>query len=361
MPVAGGAIHPAICPGSVTACMSDATCWMSAAVGSHRPTWRSAGLGSFDTTQPAGPSDEKSRLFLERLFADQIDGHVLLANNSRWGNFRTIRNSSWRWKNVVLIGDAAHTAHFSVGSGTKMAMEDAAALVEKLGEHPVDLGSALEAYEATRRPGIDRIQGAAGPSLSWWEHFGDHYRRLAPEQFAFHFLTRAIGYERIRARDPKFVDSVHRWWHDRNGDVDPLAGEVSLGRLGVASRQANVRPLSAGAMVAEFSNGIQVPLYTQPAPGTDGPWGLLVPAGERSSADVVGRSCDGDARPDLLAVVGGTPHVRRATCEELRLACDVPLMVVDDEFSDDRALTMLLSGRADVVGALSATLAVSKA
>lgn len=329
-------------------------------------TWRASGLDEFDTQQPGGPSDERSRRYLEDLFAGQIEGHAVLANNSRWGNFRTVRNASWRCKNAVLIGDAAHTAHFSVGSGTKMAMEDAAALVEKLVAHPLDLRRALEAHEADRRPEIDRIQGAAGPSLSWWEHFGDYYRTLPPEQFAFHFLTRAIGYGRIRARDPEFVASVHRWWQDRHGDVNPLSGEVALGSAGVASRQANVRAVSGSAMVADFANGLSLPLYPWPSPDSPRPWGLLVTP-DSSATDCLTpdridhRTVSGDARPALVAVVGGTPHARRATCEELRLSCDLPLLLVDDEFSEDRALTVILSGRADLVGVRSVIEATSGA
>ncbi len=95
-------------------------------------SWRAAGLDEFDVTQPSGASDEKSRRYLESLFAAQIDGHRLLTNNSRWGNFRTRRMRRWHHGNVVFLGDAAHTAHFSVGSGTKMAMEDAAVLARTL-------------------------------------------------------------------------------------------------------------------------------------------------------------------------------------------------------------------------------------
>ena len=98
-------------------------------------SWRRAGLDAFDVTQPPGPSDMASKAYLEALFAEHLDGHPLLVNNSRWGNFRTIRCGRWRQGNVVILGDAAHTAHFSVGSGTKMAMEDAAALVQCLTAH----------------------------------------------------------------------------------------------------------------------------------------------------------------------------------------------------------------------------------
>ncbi|MDQ1490682.1 MAG: salicyloyl-CoA 5-hydroxylase, partial [Actinomycetota bacterium] len=128
-------------------------------------SWRRAGLDAFDVTQAPGPSDMASKAYLEALFAGHLDGHPLLVNNSRWGNFRTVRCARWRHDNVVILGDAAHTAHFSVGSGTKMAMEDAAGLVQSLAGHPGDLAAALDAFETARRPPVDKIQGAAGPSL----------------------------------------------------------------------------------------------------------------------------------------------------------------------------------------------------
>src|SRR5205807_8230145 len=99
-------------------------------------SWREAGLDAFDAGQPPGPSDQVTQAYLEKLFATQIDGCPLLVNNSRWGNFRTWRTQRWRHRvgrtAVAPLGDAAHTAHFSVGSGTKMAMEDAIALVAAL-------------------------------------------------------------------------------------------------------------------------------------------------------------------------------------------------------------------------------------
>src|SRR6202043_589314 len=109
-------------------------------------SWRRAGLDEFDTGQPSGPSDLASRDYLEKLFADQMEGHRLLVNNSRWANFRTRRTRRWHAmapRPVVLLGDAVHTAHFSVGSGTKMAMEDAVALSRALAAHPENLESAL--------------------------------------------------------------------------------------------------------------------------------------------------------------------------------------------------------------------------
>src|SRR3954454_23581618 len=188
-------------------------------VETDEPSWRAAGLDRFDVSQPPGPSDEVTRAYLEKLFADSIDGCALLVNNSRWGNFRTWCTSRWRHRvgstAVVLLGDAAHTAHFSVGSGTKMAMEDAIALVaalEKTSTDPDTIDAALAVYEAERSGPVARIQHSARPSLSWWEHFGRSYQHLPPWQFAFHFFSRSRPESKLRQRDPAFVDAVHAAW-----------------------------------------------------------------------------------------------------------------------------------------------------
>ncbi|SLK14689.1 FAD-dependent monooxygenase [Arthrobacter sp. P2b] len=173
-------------------------------------TWRRAGLDAFDTTQPPGASDEATAAYVEKLFAKHLDGGRMILNNSRWANFRTVRTRDWRVDSkTVLLGDAAHTAHFSVGSGTKMAMEDALCLAERIaavvaGDQDVD--TALSSYEDERRQDVRRIQDLARPSLSWWEHFGE-YAEMPPAQFTFHFLTRSgrLGRRRLERSDPEFV------------------------------------------------------------------------------------------------------------------------------------------------------------
>ncbi|MDN5751140.1 MAG: FAD-dependent monooxygenase, partial [Pseudonocardia sp.] len=182
-------------------------------------SWRAAGLDGFDTDAAPGTSDEKAKSYLEELFADQIDGAKLLTNNSRWGNFRTRRSPRWSVTDprpVAFLGDAVHTAHFSVGSGTKMAMEDAVALSAALVAHP-DLPTALAAYEAAARPSVDRIQDSARPSLAWWEHFGRYHDHFEPWQFAYHFLSRSITDARLARRAPDFVASSHGHWVARHG------------------------------------------------------------------------------------------------------------------------------------------------
>src|SRR5206468_8884130 len=130
----------------------------------------------------------------------------------------TVRNSAWSHENVVLVGDAAHTAHFSVGSGTKLAIEDAIALAGALQrEHGVP--AALAAYEADRRPAVESLQRAAQVSLQWFEDT-ERYMDLEPAQFAFNLLTRSlrITHDNLKLRDPKFVEGVDRWFAARTAE-----------------------------------------------------------------------------------------------------------------------------------------------
>jgi anthraniloyl-CoA monooxygenase len=181
-------------------------------------TWRRAGLDATESLKLApGESDAHSIEFCRREFADVLDGHELIANNSKWLNFNTIRNDHWHDGNVVLLGDAAHTAHFSVGSGTKMAMEDAIGLAWALrASAPADdtpsadsLAGALQSYEDERQPIVASTQRAAQASLEWFEDIS-RYVGQGVDEFAFNLLTRSrrITYENLRIRDGRFVDQV---------------------------------------------------------------------------------------------------------------------------------------------------------
>src|SRR4051794_8687828 len=162
--------------------------------------WRGLGLDR--------ASEEESLALCEELFADVLEGHRLIANRSLWIDFVTVRNRSWRHENVVLLGDAAHTAHFSIGSGTKLAMEDAIALAWAFREDD-DVPRALEAYESERRPIVESTQRAAQGSLEWFEGI-ERYMGQEPRIFAFNLLTRSrrITYTELQLRDPGFVASV---------------------------------------------------------------------------------------------------------------------------------------------------------
>ncbi|WP_418061259.1 FAD-dependent monooxygenase [Pimelobacter simplex] len=180
-------------------------------------SWRAAGLDEFDVTQPAGPSDEKTRRYLTDLFEADLAGAEILANNSRWTSFRTRSTERWYDGNVVLLGDAVHTAHFSVGSGTKMAMEDGIALARALTAGHPDLTTAFAAYQDERQPDVARIQSAARGGLGWWERFGEYYDAFEPTRFGFHFFSRSINIDRIERRDPVLVKEVRDSWVAEHG------------------------------------------------------------------------------------------------------------------------------------------------
>jgi anthraniloyl-CoA monooxygenase len=299
-----------------------------------------------------------SRDYLEKLFAEQIDGAPLLVNNSRWGNFRTWRTQRW-WHRagrtaVALLGDAAHTAHFSVGSGTKMAMEDAIALVTALdeaGPRPSAdaLDAALARYEAARRPQVTRIQDAARPSLSWWEHFGRSYLNLPPWQFAYHFFSRSLPESKLRQRDAGFVDAVHQAWRAAHAtDAGPLHTPVDIAGL---TQPERLVPLADG--VARLAAG-PLPLSSGP-PAGPGRWAAWIDApdteaGLDQAEAAVARGLAAGAC--LVAVGGGTGLTRRLLAETARLGHGALTMLVEDEGPGlaDTATTAVLSGRADLVG-----------
>lgn len=171
--------------------------------------WRAAGLDQLDV---AG-----SVAFCERLFAPWLEGHRLLANldhvrGSAWINFPRVANETWVMDNVVLMGDAAHSAHFSIGSGTKLALEDAIALARAFDRHATDVAAALAAYEAERKIEVLRLQSAARNSTEWFENVA-RYAHLEPEQFAYSLLTRSqrISHENLRLRDRPWLEGVERW------------------------------------------------------------------------------------------------------------------------------------------------------
>jgi anthraniloyl-CoA monooxygenase len=176
-------------------------------VEAREETWRAAGL------ERAG--EPETIAFCERLFEHELEGHRLLSNRSIWRNFPTIRNARWSHGNIVLVGDAAHTAHFSVGSGTKLAMEDAIALADAV-RGLRDIPSALAAYEQARRPPVESLQRAAQASLQWFEDT-ERYLGLEPLPFAFTLLTRSlrVTHENLRVRDPEFVAAVDTWVAER--------------------------------------------------------------------------------------------------------------------------------------------------
>jgi anthraniloyl-CoA monooxygenase len=173
--------------------------------------WKAAGLGKLDEAETVA--------FCEELFADELDGYILMANRSRWRTFPTISCKTWYHDNVVLLGDAAHTAHFSIGSGTKLAMEDAMALAQAFQEYGTDdLGPVLRAYEDARWVDVIKTQKAAQTSLEWFENSA-RYLGQDPLQFTFNLMTRSkrITYDNLRERDPKLIEKVDNAYSEAVG------------------------------------------------------------------------------------------------------------------------------------------------
>jgi anthraniloyl-CoA monooxygenase len=161
--------------------------------------WRAAGLDKAD--------EAATIAFCERVFARKLGGHKLVANRSIWRTFPTVRCGAWTKGNLVLIGDAAHTAHFSIGSGTKLAMEDAIALRDAFVRHGVqDVPATLAKYEEERKTEVLKLQKAAQTSLEWFENSA-RYMDQDPVEFTFNLMTRSkrITYENLRKRDPELV------------------------------------------------------------------------------------------------------------------------------------------------------------
>ena len=236
--------------------------------------FKSAGLTAEDETRTAA--------YCEQLFANVLQGHRVLTNRSHWRNFPTIKCEKWQHDNVVLLGDAAHTAHWSIGSGTKLALEDAIALNASLqrsagidagdgrsagarasGGAPawnnpaavamqdLDLRAALSDYEATRREEADRIQHSANVSLAWFENVR-RFWNMHPVQFNFSLMSRskAITFENMRLRDAASVAELEQWWNDEVAETEGVPAEHAV----EAGSAAAVNRATAGANAADASS-----------------------------------------------------------------------------------------------------------
>ena len=163
-----------------------------------RPTWENVGF--------ADMTPEATQAYCERAFAETLDGHPLVSNHTSWRNFPQLSNERWSYRNMVLVGDALHTAHFSIGSGTRLALEDVTALVKALEAEPGSVPAALRRYEAMRRPILGKLMTAAVASARWHEHFPEHMA-LSPRDFAMSYMMRSgrIDPARLRETAPRFM------------------------------------------------------------------------------------------------------------------------------------------------------------
>ena len=183
-------------------------------------TWRDFGFDKMTQTETCQVA--------EVLFAEHLDGHKLMSNakhlrGSAWLNFNRVLCNKWHYKNIVLIGDAAHTAHFSIGSGTKLAFEDAIKLSEVLNKTDLPLEQALDQYQTERHIEVLRIQSAARNSTEWFENI-ERYLGFEPAQFAYALLTRSqrVSHENLRLRDQNWLEGVEKWFADKSQDEKTL-------------------------------------------------------------------------------------------------------------------------------------------
>ncbi|MFF3623791.1 bifunctional salicylyl-CoA 5-hydroxylase/oxidoreductase [Streptomyces sp. NPDC002467] len=190
--------------------------------------WRAAGFDLCDETESAARC--------AKTFSEALHGRPLRGNRSAWTRFRTVVNEHWSHGNVVLLGDAAHTAHFSIGSGTKLAVEDALALAEAVRAHP-DVPTALAAYEAERRPAVASTQRAAAASMRWFEEIEGCVGQPA-RQFAFNLLTRSrrVTHDNLRLRDQRFTRAVERDFGCPDENTPPMFTPLRLRGLTLRNR-----------------------------------------------------------------------------------------------------------------------------
>ena len=212
-------------------------------------TWRAAG---FD-----GADEDRTVALLEQIFADELAGHRLIKNRSIWRNFPTVRLGAWHADNVVLLGDAVHTAHFSIGSGTKLAMEDSIALCDELLASPAEIAGALARYEAKRRPEVESLQAAAQASLEWFEGT-ERYLAMTPTQLTYSLMTRSlrVSHASVAKRDPHLARGVERLLAASVGVTSEPPPPPTALPLTIGDRRALSRIAVAGRIVGtELASG----------------------------------------------------------------------------------------------------------
>jgi anthraniloyl-CoA monooxygenase len=212
--------------------------WSTFIVETSEKNWLAAGI---DRMEP-----KQSIALCEKIFAERLDGLPLISNarhlrgSAVWLKFHRVLCERWFHRNIVLIGDAAHTAHFGIGSGTKLAMEDAVALARVLSGHTGDINRALEQYQQEREIEALKLQSAARNRMEWFEDV-ERYVHLEPEQFTYSLLTgsQRIGHENLRLRDPAYVASVEKWFAARSSvahAVPPMFTPFTVRELKLKNR-----------------------------------------------------------------------------------------------------------------------------
>ncbi|WP_281690415.1 FAD-dependent monooxygenase [Pseudonocardia thermophila] len=229
-------------------------------------TWRAAGFDATTDATPLDASDAASLAYLQEAFAEHLQGHRLIGNRTRWLRFRTVTCARWTRGNAVLLGDAAHTAHYSVGSGTKLAMEDAIALRDAVAAAP-DLPTAFAVYEQQRRPQVERLQELARRSRRWWDSF-PRRTDLPVDQLMLAYMTRTgnVGLQRFAGTNPETVRRGLAQFADvlpEQVDLDDTVGWVLARPFGDRPNRI-VAPEERDAFSADL---VRVPV------ALDAPWG----------------------------------------------------------------------------------------
>lgn len=302
-------------------------------------TWRRAGFEETTRDTPATQTDQASLGYLQVAFSEALHGHRLIGNRTRWMRFRTVHCGTWHTGNVVLLGDAAHTAHYSIGSGTKLAMEDAIVLDRAIVAADT-LDEAFDAYEQERRPAVDHLQSIAQRSMLWWDSFPDRMTTMPVEQLMIAYMTRAgkVSVERFVESAPHVARrGVAAYAGVDEHDVPPGSGLVDwiLGRpLIRGSRRFDSRVMPSVIGAEPTAHRVDV--------GTAAAWGddadrLL---SGLPPAEIYLLSGPAD-RESLLNRFDLAERLRRIT--GALVAVDVP----DDRRAD--AAAALVSERADLV------------
>ncbi|WP_329172497.1 FAD-dependent monooxygenase [Streptomyces sp. NBC_01477] len=303
-------------------------------------SWRAAGLERSDAATADGESDEHTLRYLERAFAADLAGHPLLGNRSRWSRFHTVHLERWSHGNTVLIGDAAHTAHYTLGSGTKLALEDAIALSAALLAEG-DTAAAFTAYEQSRRPAVTRFQHLAARSQRWWESYPLRVDQPLA-QLAVGFMTRAgnIDLGRFAVDHPDVVAAA--LGHYARRSVTAVPADITAWALqqpyddGRESRTAS--RIVTGSGLGHDAQRIEVVDVD--------PWGE---AGDRGAdlakaATAAGRVIHLHGADDTASVQG-----RLDLGERIKLQTAATVLVGIPEHAAADALSGLVSGRCDLI------------
>lgn len=297
----------------------------------------------FDTTTAAtawNESDETSLAYLQEAFAHSLEGHQLIGNRTKWMRFRTVTCERWSSDRVVLLGDAAHTAHYSVGSGTKLAMEDAIVLVDSLTSEP-DAQAAFKAYELTRRPAVERRQELARRSLLWWDSYPSRVRMPLP-QVAVSFMTRSgnVSLERFAGTNPDIVETAVREY----AGVERPASEALTDW--VLAQPLTFRDLTFRCRVLDAEREQELRLATFPVTLPD-PWDLegdAIVEGARTARDAGWQGYRFTGPEDRESVL-----TRLDLAERVRLEVGGLVVVAGPASSRDDLAAGLVSGRTDLV------------